>query len=130
MELVFAIGQVRLGLFQSLKGFGGLWNFDRFIQFTLSHCVSIPERVWWFVEPSSASRKDTLYRIDGVSIPERVWWFVEPVMRLPRFQTHSAAWFQSLKGFGGLWNITVLAAAAPTSRFQSLKGFGGLWNSV
>ena len=36
--------------------------------------VSIPERVWWFVE---LMRNRVEVQIVGVSIPERVWWFVE-----------------------------------------------------
>ena len=36
--------------------------------------VSIPERVWWFVEPT---RPIAPQLQSDVSIPERVWWFVE-----------------------------------------------------
>ena len=109
--------------------------------------VSIPERVWWFVEPPSLQSSPT--PLDGsVSIPERVWWFVEPlVSRAAR----SPCRFQSLKGFGGLWNPanlslssglkvsipervwwfvehTMMVSRRYCNGFQSLKGFGGLWN--
>ena len=38
-------------MFQSLKGFGGLWNRSGGPEFLEQALVSIPERVWWFVEP-------------------------------------------------------------------------------
>ena len=110
--------------FQSLKGFGGLWNSGRQPRQAERARVSIPERVWWFVEQHPADRFTPspevsipervwwfverfglgVSRGDGfVSIPERVWWFVEP--RTIATQTRRIAnWFQSLKGFGGLWN--------------------------
>ena len=36
--------------------------------------------------------------------------------------------FQSLKGFGGLWNSGLVGGRKLDCQFQSLKGFGGLWN--
>ena len=36
--------------------------------------------------------------------------------------------FQSLKGFGGLWNCLGKSDGLVRFLFQSLKGFGGLWN--
>ena len=85
--------------FQSLKGFGGLWNIRCLALVGLDPLVSIPERVWWFVEPGLGAIASA--EGFGVSIPERVWWFVE--RRLRRCRRGGAA-FQSLKGFGGLWN--------------------------
>ena len=61
--------------FQSLKGFGGLWNSEQQRQRLALDLVSIPERVWWFVEQPLPQPKHFPYR------------------------------FQSLKGFGGLWNL-------------------------
>ena len=62
-----------------------------------------------------------------VSIPERVWWFVERVSTYG--ETHFFE-FQSLKGFGGLWNPLRASQASTIAPFQSLKGFGGLWNNT
>ena len=45
------------------------------------------------------------------------------------FVADFGATFQSLKGFGGLWNQWSFFVADFGATFQSLKGFGGLWNS-
>ena len=85
-------------MFQSLKGFGGLWNAALDAEDSKRSDVSIPERVWWFVEQTI----DVLTNSDRlVSIPERVWWFVERGAQ--SFKDYLDK-FQSLKGFGGLWN--------------------------
>ena len=77
------------------------------------HPVSIPERVWWFVEPI----KILIVFVHRVSIPERVWWFVEQSADEHGRVRH---WFQSLKGFGGLWNVSATLRPCPAQSFVSI----------
>jgi hypothetical protein len=141
-------------LFQSLKGFHGLWNAAKQARVSglSKRFVSIPKRVSWFVEHRKRGSEITTRR---VSIPKRVSWFVEPG-KFWHFAVGAdlPEEFQSLKGFHGLWNLAKnlgitnaqvvsipkrvswfverqkrRANPDPEQRFQSLKGFHGLWNA-
>ena len=87
--------------------------------------VSIPERVWWFVErisPVRFSIKAEFQSLKGFGGLWNTLTFTQP-------QAIIHLLFQSLKGFGGLWNLTQPTVFYYSIAFQSLKGFGGLWNS-
>ena len=60
--------------------------------------------------------RDRLIQPQSVSIPERVWWFVELAERIAELVGMGA--FQSLKGFGGLWNEKAVANRNELDRFN------------
>ena len=61
-------------MFQSLRGFGVGWSPMRLLAMERRHAVSIPERVWGWLEPTTA---EFIARWVYVSIPERVWGWLE-----------------------------------------------------
>ena len=123
MELPFSPARFQRTPFQSLKGFGGLWNKSLSGVQVSGTIVSIPERVWWFVEPARVAE---IAIGSEVSIPERVWWFVERHVfesgkRLFKVSIPERVWWF-------VEPLTETNSSEITDQFQSLKGFGGLWN--
>ena len=90
-----------IALFQSLRGFGVGWSQGRKVEILVVELVSIPERVWGGLERSTTI---TLDLITIVSIPERVWGGLE---RAICGYIYNASTFQSLRGFGVGWSLTI-----------------------
>ncbi len=63
--------------FQSLRGFGVGWSVVHILNDDAGHhIVSIPERVWgWLEHPAELAIRQLMH----VSIPERVWGWLEPI---------------------------------------------------
>ena len=109
--------------FQSLRGFGVGWSVHSGWRSPNQAIVSIPERVWGWLEQAQNKSKTAEQR---VSIPERVWGWLERD-RIIALQPEVA--FQSLRGFGVGWSAAIASALACNSWFQSLRGFGVGWST-